>query len=175
MKKLNNKPKNGLFEKVDVNEWRNDIIARGSQILSGLRLEEKFDLMRMSIDMLKMQVQNDRRFNDGMEAPCSYLWESHLSILGMMVSMIFPRKMNEFQSIFKKNNQKNPEITSAPKKIYNILLDLEKNDVEIEEASVVSDAMKQGINELKIREIIDKMANSGIICRPRAGKIKILH
>jgi len=163
--------------KIDLNEWRNRIIARGSEILKGLRAEEKFDLMRMTVEMLKMQIQNDRRFNNGMEAPCSYLWESHLSILGIMVSMIFPSKFKVYEKNF--NSQRNSQSSHNPhnayqKIIFEILLSLAQKNPEVEESEVILEAKRAGIEEVKAKMAIDKLITNSILYRPCFSKLKFV-
>lgn len=172
-------PERSKYSSLD--EWRNKIIARGNVILEGLRSEEKIDLMKMSLEMLKMQIQNDKRFyENGIDAPSSYLWESQLSILGMMVSIIFPEKIKDFQIVANNYHNGSTNVNEEdPKslvvKVLGILMSLEKDNPEIDFNKAVNEIIKQGIDEISVRNIIQKLVLEGIIFNPKLGKISILH
>lgn len=150
--------------------------------MKGLRPKEKFDLLKMSLEMLKMQIQNDRRFyNNGMNAPSSYLWESHLSILGMMVCIIFPLKIKDFQKavnnnqseIIKTNKENDSKYITT--KVLEILTKFGKNNSEMDLNEIIGEITKQGLDEIKVKTAIQNLINEGIVFTPRLGKIQIIH
>lgn len=160
-----------------IEEWRENIISRGSSILAGLRTDEKLELMRMSLEMLKMQMQNDKRFADGMSAPCTYLWESHLSILGMMVSIVFPWKLESFKKSMNGADQRAPRPASSRGRVYELLLSLNDGspEEEVDLKSLIAEASKLGISRPEVDKALEKLIIDGVVYRPSSERIRLLN